>query len=82
MVPLIKLYLQMACETWSFADELFCILDCGRIYFFLVRLEQNQFNHLYESEKNESLMLTATMAGKQVLQGNILHSKKKCLSMF
>lgn len=36
MVSPIKPYLQMACETFSFADEQFYILDCGRIYFFFL----------------------------------------------
>lgn len=40
MVPLIKPYLQMACETFSFADELFCILDCGHTYIFLEGLSK------------------------------------------
>lgn len=63
----------MACETFSFADEQFYILDCGRIYFFFFgRLEQNQFNHLYGSEENASPMYRAATVGKLVLQGSIL----------
>lgn len=76
MVPLIKPYLQMACETFSFADELFCILDCGHIHFF-GRLEQNWFNHLYESEEeNPSPAFRATKVGKLLLQGSILYSRR------
>lgn len=40
MVPLVKPYLQMACETCSFADELFYILDCGHVCLFLEGLSK------------------------------------------
>jgi len=62
----------MSCETFNFADELFHILDSGWIYFIFGRLEQNQFNHLYEREENASPTSRATTAGKLVLQGSIL----------
>lgn len=57
----------MACEKFSFAGELFYILDCGRIYLFFWRLEQNQFNQLYDSEENASPMFRETKVGKLVL---------------
>lgn len=76
MVPLVKPYLQMACEMFSLANGLFCIMDCGQIYFFFFffgRLEENQFNHLYENEEKASPTSRAT---NLALQGNISHSKK------
>lgn len=79
MVPLVKPYLQMACEMFSLANGLFHVVDCGQIYFFFGRLEQNQFNHLYENEEKASPTSRAT---KLALQGNISHSKKNYVSMF
>lgn len=49
MVPLITSYLQMACETFSFADELLYNLGLWPHMNFFGRPEQNWFNHLYES---------------------------------
>lgn len=79
----------MACETFSFADELFYVLDWGRIYFFLFSL--NFFFSL------EGLSKISSIASRRVRKiqvpcleelrlesefyKEVFSSEKRCLSM-